>query len=88
MLAVCQDVILIKLFQDTTSKDMFLNLTAFTSQGNWSIITWLVLVSFLENGFDIGTASVFRYSSCIKALLKYDGEVWYNEMGQFLQDHS
>ena len=75
MLAVCQDVVLIKVFQDTTSKDTFLNLTAYTNQGNWSIITLLLLFSFLEYGCDFGTPPVFRYSSGIKALLKYDGEV-------------
>ena len=80
MPAVCQDVVHIKMFQNTTSKDVFLNLTAFTIQGNWSIITGLVLFSLLEYGCDIGTPPVFKYSSCIKALLKYDGEVWCNDM--------
>ena len=68
MLAVCQDVVLIKVFQDTTNKDVFLDLTAYTSQGNWSIITRLVLFSFLEYGCDVGTPPVLRYSSCVKAL--------------------
>ena len=88
MLAVCQDVVLIKVFQDTTSKDVFLDFTAYTSQGNWSIITRLVLFSFLEYGCDVGTPPVLRYSSCVKALLKYNGEVWCDVMGQFLQDPS
>ena len=28
----------------------------------------------------VDTPPVFRYSSCIKALLKYDCEVWCNDM--------
>ena len=60
MLAVCQDVLLIKVFQDTASEDMFLNLTAYTSQGNWSIITRLVLFSFLEYGCDVSNIVVSK----------------------------
>ena len=88
MLAVCQDVVIIKMFQDTTSKDVFLDLTAYTSRGNLSIITQMVLFAFLEYGCDIGTPPVFGYSSCIESLQKYGGEVWCNVMGLFLLSSS
>ena len=79
MLAACPDVVIIKVFQNT-SMDMFLDLTAYASQGNWSIITQLVLFTFLEYGCDIDTPPVFRYSFCIEALQTYCG-IWCNVMG-------
>ena len=73
------------MFQDNAGKDVLLKLIAYTSQGNWSIVTWLILFTFLENGCNIGTPPVFRYSSGIKTLLEDDGEVRFYIMGQFLQ---
>ena len=87
MLAVCQDVVLIKMFQETAGKDMFLDLAAYTSHGNWLMMARLVLFVFLELSCDIGTPPIFWYSSCIKALLKYD-EVWCSIISQLIYIHS
>ena len=56
------------MFEDVTSDDLLLNLTAYASQGDWPIVAWFMLFSFLEYGSYVGYPPVLWYTYPVSRL--------------------
>ena len=71
MLIIAEDTIGLKMSHDAAVNDVFQDLACHRCQRDWSIVTGLMFISFLEDGADVGFPPILRYCARIQLLLEY-----------------
>ena len=61
MLIVAEDTVGLKMSHDAAVNDVFQDLACYRCQRDWSIVTGLMFISFLEDGDDVCFSPILPY---------------------------
>ena len=85
MLEGIENVVLLSMFHDVAGDNVFHDLAADTSQGDWSVVCCIILLSFLVHRGDIGFGPDFWDGSSLVRFSVYYGEYGCNLTREFFK---
>ena len=73
VLIVFQDFVAFEMTHNVAHQYMFHDLTCDGREGDWPVVGWCIMLSFLKDGGDICLLPLFRDLACLQGMLEDGG---------------